>query len=214
MFKTYLMLVFWVSALWPQLLLAQTSPTRFTPTLPATETLKQLNQGGFIFFLRHGPSDSSKPDQVPVDLTDCSTQRPLSDEGRTQMQQLGAQLPLLIPNITQIYSSPLCRAIDTIELVLPNHTYTIDDYLVYVAALTTEEKQPIIARTRELLATPPQAGENHLLVAHGPNLVEVMDYFPTEGALIIFKPAPQKLGFEYLGTIELDDWSSLISTME
>ncbi|GAB2587943.1 histidine phosphatase family protein [Nitrincola alkalisediminis] len=214
MFKTYAMLGLWTLLLWPQWSLAQATPARFTPFIPATETLQQLNQGGFIFFLRHGPSDSSKPDQVPVDLTDCSTQRPLSDDGRIQMQQLGTQLPVLIPKITQIFSSPLCRATDTIQLVLPNHTYTIDDHLIYVAALTTEEKQPIIARTRELLSTPPQAGENYLLVAHGPNLVEVMDYFPTEGALIIFKPSGQESGFEYLGTIELHDWSSLISTME
>ena len=52
-----------------------TDPFVENPATPAL--LKELHQGGFVLYMRHGATDSSYPDQVPIDLNDCNTQRPL-----------------------------------------------------------------------------------------------------------------------------------------
>src|ERR1017187_3249992 len=45
------------------------------------ETIRSLKQGGYVLYMRHAASDTSKPDRAPdVDLRDCATQRPLSDK--------------------------------------------------------------------------------------------------------------------------------------
>ena len=61
---------------------------------PATRNmLSDLRKGGSVLFMRHGQTDSSRPDRVPnVDLDDCMTQRPLSKEGRRVATKVGAAI--------------------------------------------------------------------------------------------------------------------------
>ena len=65
-------------------------PAKFVE-IPATrETLNQIRTGGFVLYLRHGYTDNSRPDRMPnVNLNDCSTQRPLTDEGRKLARNVG-----------------------------------------------------------------------------------------------------------------------------
>lgn len=182
---------------------------------PATlEHLHAMREGGYVLFIRHGPTDSALPDHVPIDLNDCSTQRPLTDDGRALMARVGLALQQADILLGPIHSSPLCRAVETAEILFGAGRITVDQNLMYVAALTTEEKQPIIQRTQALLSAPVPSGENRILVAHGPNMVEVMDYFPVEGTLVMIRPLPDIQGFEYLASIEPDHWPQLLSLME
>ncbi|WP_444677598.1 hypothetical protein [Halomonas sp. E19] len=181
-----------------------------TPQLPSEHLLAALYQGGHVLYLRHGPTDAGVPDQVPVDLADCTTQRPLSAEGRQLIAVLSEQLahfdwPLHEP----IRVSPFCRALDTARAVFPSVRLEADHYLQYTAAMTDSEKAPVIARTRELLSKPVAAGANRVVVAHGPNLADLMDYFPPEGTLVIF--LPQGNGdFLYRASIQPDQWPELM----
>ena len=194
---------------------AVTSLAEEFTVIPASyQDIERVRDGGFVLFLRHGPTDSAQPDHVPVDLDDCLTQRPLTDEGRLLMDQVGKAIAQVDIPLGNIHTSPLCRAVETTEIVFSERPYIIEDHLMYVAALTTQEKAPIIARTHALLVEAVPAGENRVLVAHGPNLVEVMDYFPVEGALVIFKPDVTHQRFEYISTIEPDHWSTLLSRNE
>lgn len=205
------MLLFAVLMLCAALVQAQ---ERFQPKPATAEQLAAIQEGGYVLFIRHGPTDSALPDHVPVDLDDCATQRPLTDAGRALMQQVGEHFHHARIPFGRVYSSPLCRAKETSELIFGADGYQVDANLLYVAALTTDEKQPIIARTLELLteAVPPQT--NRVLVAHGPNLVEVMEYFPVEGTLVIIEPHADGQGFTYLGSIEPPHWSALLGEEE
>ncbi|KAA0875887.1 histidine phosphatase family protein [Nitrincola tapanii] len=183
--------------------------------IPATpELLESVKQGGYVLFLRHGPTDARQPDQVPVDLNDCATQRPLTEEGRELMVRIGHFIRQFELPHDEIYTSPLCRAVETSQLVFPQHEITLDPNLIYVAALTSEEKIPIVARTQALLSRPSTPGSNRIVVAHGPNLVEVMEYFPVEGTLVIFRPDPENASFTYLGSVEPSLWPVLLKTKD
>lgn len=186
----------------------------FVPNPAAPEHLDQIRKGGYVLFIRHGPTDSAYPDHVPIDLNDCSTQRPLTDAGRQSMAQVGDYLRQANIPIGEVYSSPLCRAKETADLLFGQGRYEVDDELMYVAALTDAEKQPIIARTQLLLSTAVASGHNRVLVAHGPNMVEVMEYFPVEGTLVIIEANDEQQGFTYIASIEPDHWPSLLADQE
>ena len=183
--------------------------------IPASQTdLQMMREGGLVLFIRHGPTDSSKPDQVPIDLNDCSTQRPLTEDGKVLMSLVAKAIKRSEIPLGNIHSSPLCRAVETSEILFGAGNFVVEEHLMYVAALTSSEKAPIIAKTQALLSEFVAMGENRLIVAHGPNLVELMDYFPVEGTLVIFKPLPDQNNFQYIATIEPDYWAQLLPELE
>jgi hypothetical protein len=52
-------------------------------------------------------------------------------------------------------------------------------------------------------------GTNRVLVAHGPNLADVMGYFvKPEGTVVVVQPRGQNK-FDYLATVTPDQWSAL-----
>ncbi len=178
--------------------------------IPAVaETLEQLRKGGFVLYLRHGRTDNTKPDRYPaVDLKDCSTQRPLNEDGVKMAGRVGDEIRKARIPIGEIRISPLCRVIDTVAAAFPHHAYTIDNDLMYTANLTDAEKAPIIANTRRQLSSPVALGGNRLLIAHAPNLMDLMGYFPKEGTLVVFRPRGDG-AFDYVASIPPTLWPSL-----
>jgi len=76
--------------------------------------------------------------------------------------------------------------------------------------LTDAQKVPIIANTRRLLSAAVAADSNRLLVAHAPNLMDLMGYFPKEGTLVIFRPVGGRDGFAYVASIAPEIWGDLM----
>ena len=178
--------------------------------LPATpELLAEVRQGGFVLYMRHGATDSAQPDQVPIVLNDCRTQRPLTEQGREEIRLVGQAVRQWGLPVDKVYASPLCRAKESAQLAFGNEIEVVNE-LMYTAHLTSEEKRPIIAMTRQLLSQPVSPGSNRVLVAHAPNLADLMGYFPqVEGTLVIFRPT--ETGFEYLASIYPQQWADLIA---
>ena len=50
---------------------------------------RSLKAGGLVVVIRHAATDFSKPDQNPIVLSDCSTQRNLSAQGRADARAIG-----------------------------------------------------------------------------------------------------------------------------
>ncbi len=178
--------------------------------IAATQALlRKVRDGGYTLYLRHGPTDNAKADRMPaVDLNDCSTQRPLTEAGRELMTKVGehirkAQLP-----IGEFRVSPMCRAKESAAAALPKLQPVVDNNLMYVANFTDADKAPIIANTRKLLSSPVAKGTNRLVLAHAPNLMDLMGYFPKEGTLVIFQPKGDN--FEYLGSVPPTLWPQLL----
>lgn len=186
---------------------------------PATsETLQRLRQGGYVLYLRHGYTDNSRPDRMPsVDLNDCSTQRPLTEGGRNLAAGIGEAMRKAGIPIGELHISPLCRVKETTAAAFPKRVPVIDNNLMYTANLTSAEKAPILANTRRLLSMPVPRGTNRVIVAHAPNLMDLIGYFPKEGTLVIFQPKgenridkPGEGGFQYVASIPPALWPDLI----
>lgn len=178
---------------------------------PASKaTLDQIRGGGYVLYMRHGSTDTARPDRAPqVDLNDCSTQRPLTDEGRRLAARLGDYLRKAAVPLGDIYTSPLCRAKESAQAAF-GERFKIEVNLMYSGNMTTQEKQPTVQKTRELLSTPVKPGSNRLIVAHAPNLMDLLGYFPKpEGTIVVFKPLSGN-DFEYVASILPEQWPELL----
>ncbi|EKE16654.1 MAG: Fructose-2,6-bisphosphatase [uncultured bacterium] len=187
-----------------------TAKAKFVEILATRQTLNKLRDGGFALYLRHGNTDNSRPDRMPsVDLNDCSTQRELNELGRQVSRDVGQALRKAGIPLSKIHISPLCRVKHTAQEAFPGQKYVIDGGLMYTANLTRQQKQPILARTRALLAAPVTVGKNRLIIAHAPNLMDLIGYFPKEATLVIFHPQGGD-GFKYVASIPPTLWPELL----
>lgn len=178
-------------------------------TRPATrELLDRMRQGGLVLYLRHATSDTDIPDQPRLDPNRCETQRPLTVEGRKLAARLGHHIQAAHIPIGDIHAGPLCRTRETAMLAFGR--MQVDPLLMYTAHLTSVQKKPIIDNTRRLLSTPVAPGSNRVVVAHAPNLADLLGYFvKPEGTMVVFAPLGQGR-FEYLASITPDDWAALL----
>lgn len=189
---------------------AAAEPPVFVEKPVTSELIKQLRAGGYVLYLRHGNTDTSRPDRVPsVDLNDCSTQRPLTEEGVRVVTRVGEAIRKAKIPVGEIFSSPLCRAKESAAAAF-GANFVIDNSLMYTANMTSEEKKPVIDKTRALLSASVSGATNRVLVAHAPNLMDLMGYFPKpEGTLVVFRPLGNG-GFEYLGNIAPQQWQEVL----
>ena len=196
---------------WTGIAAAQTPA--FQEKLADAALLAQVRNGGFVLYLRHGVTDGTRADRAPqVDLNDCSTQRVLSDEGRRQARELGLILQRARVPVGEVIHSPLCRARESAQLTFATQPQLLraEPLLAYTANLTSEQKIPVIAATRALVSAPVPAGTNRVIVAHAPNMADLMGYFvKPEGTMVVLRPLGPS-GFEYLGSIPPSHWGTLL----
>jgi phosphohistidine phosphatase SixA len=177
---------------------------------PATPALlRELRQGGFVLYVRHGITDNSRADRLPsVDLGDCGTQRQLSGEGRDLMKRVGQAFRQARIPVGQVLVSPMCRTRESARLAF-GERFELVESLMYSATMTTEEKKPRIEALKKLLVLPPAKGTNTVLVAHAPNLADLIGFFvKPEGTVVVFRQSGPR-GFEYQASIHPDDWARL-----
>lgn len=177
------------------------------------DLLKSVRAGGYVLYMRHASTDTSKPDAVPqVDLNDCSTQRNLNDEGRKMAAAIGRHLREAAIPVGEVIYSPFCRTRETAKLAFEGQRTPLREerLLAYPSNMTAEEKKPVLEVTRRLLSTPVPRGTNRLLVGHSQNVAELMDFFiKPEGSIAIFRP--QGAGqFVYVASIGPAAWPSLV----
>lgn len=193
--------------------LAQSAEPVFVEKMATPALLAELRKGGFVLYLRHGTTDNSRADRAPsVDLNDCSTQRVLNDEGRKLSVAIGQEIVKAKIPVGEVLHSPMCRARESAELAFPALRAKLQPELnlAYTANLTAEEKKPVLAATRKLVSTPVPAGSNRVLVAHAPNMADLMGYFvKPEGTLVVLRPLGNGQ-FDYVASIPPTLWASLL----
>lgn len=181
----------------------------FVEQLAGRQLLPLLRQGGYVLYMRHGYTDNSKPDQIPVDLHNCATQRPLTSAGRQLSGRIGRYLRQARIPVGEVIASPMCRARESAEAAFPGRV-RIDEQLMYTANLTLAEKQPILAATRRLLSTPVPGHSNRVVVAHAPNLFDLIGYFmEQEGTVVVIQPLANNQ-FRYIASIPPGLWPELL----
>lgn len=149
--------------------------------------IRALQNGGYVIYFRHAATDQSQVDTNRVDFKNCGTQRNLSQKGREQAQAIGKAFAGLGIKVSNVFSSPYCRCIDTAKLAFGNATILPD--LEFAISKSEPEAKRLGAVLRKLLETKPPRGTNTVLIAHSANLKEAVDIWAQpEGAAYIFQP--------------------------
>lgn len=166
--------------------------------------LEALRGGGHVLFFRHAATDFSQPDADRLNLESCRTQRNLSEGGRSQARDIGAAFRRLRIPVGVVLASPYCRTLETARLAFGNATATRD--LVSPVSAPEGEAQ-LTTALRRLLATPPRAGTNTVLVGHQFSLQNAADVNLAEGEAAVFRPVGAS--FRLVGRVTADGWAKL-----
>ena len=166
-----------------------------------------LHGGGYVIYFRHGATDQTQTDSDPENLANCATQRNLTDAGRAQAQTIGDAFRRLDIPVGAVLSSEYCRALEYSRLAFS--TAQPERGLDLTDPLTDQQKAASTARLNRLLATPPAAGTNTVLVSHSPNirLAAGVD-LPVEGEAAVFQVDASGAS-KMVARIMPDDWSTL-----
>jgi broad specificity phosphatase PhoE len=78
--------------------------------------LPKLGAGGYVLYMRHTSTDFSQNDSRMRNYEDCANQRNLTDKGREEARDVGAQIKRLRIPIATVYASPFCRTMETARL--------------------------------------------------------------------------------------------------
>jgi phosphohistidine phosphatase SixA len=166
-----------------------------------------LRQGGLVLVLRHAATDFSKPDQDPVDLTDCRTQRNLSAQGRTDARAIGRGVRRLKLRIGKVLTSAFCRTKETARLAFGRATVS-GALLNTVTAVHDARWRSQIRAARRLLGTRPAPGRITVLVTHGSVVGDMTGLTLDEGETLVFRPRGDS-GFRLVGRVQPQEWKTL-----
>ena len=167
----------------------------------------QLRRGGVILVIRHAATDQSKPDQNPVDLNDCRTQRNLSAEGRRDAKLIGQSARRLKLRFGAVLSSRFCRTRETARLAFGRATISP----ALLNTITSEHDaawRRQIRAARVLFGTKPAPGRVTVLVTHGVVVGDVTGHSLEEGETLVFRPLGNSK-FRLVGRILPRAWSAL-----
>ncbi|MCU0832122.1 MAG: histidine phosphatase family protein [Rhizobiaceae bacterium] len=154
----------------------------------ATEAAwSKLANGGHTILLRHAIAPGTG-DPAGFKLDDCSTQRNLSAEGRTQAQRIGARIAARGIRIERVLTSQWCRARDTATLAFGRTPISEEPALnSFFSDRSTEPQQT--EAVRKLIVEFNGAG-NQVMVTHQVNITALTGIVPREGEAVIVDANP------------------------
>lgn len=206
----YIVILLIMACLSQPILAASNLPTKALTASQFKQLIPKLHAGGHVLYFRHSQTDPNFPDEWPIDLNDCESQRRLTPAGRKLARDIGLKIKMLRLPIGQVVSSPFCRCINTAKLMF--NKVRIDHGLYFAIGLTAEEKSQRGEDLRKLLQQPPQQGKNRVLVSHTANLVEAVGLWPKqEGVMYIFK-TDHNGNIKNLGHVNPHVWPQLGSS--
>jgi phosphohistidine phosphatase SixA len=168
---------------------------------------EQLRRGALVLVIRHAATDFSKPDQDPVDLKDCRTQRNLSAEGRRDARRIGQGVRRLQLRLGNVLSSPFCRTLETARVAFGRATVSLALLNTVTADHDAVWRRQIRA-ARRLFGAKPAAGRVTVLVTHGSVVADVTGQTLEEGETLVFRPFGQGR-FRLIGRVLPARWATL-----
>lgn len=175
------------------------------------QLIKALQSGGYIIYMRHGPTVHEQKDRERRQLMDCSKQRNLSPEGRELVKAIGKSIQSLNIPIGKVFSSPYCRCKDTARLVFGD--YEVEPDLGFSISKDREESQYLSKRLYDMMMNSPTSGKNTVFVGHTSNLKDGLGIWPKpEGVVVVFQQQENRIVFQ--GLLKPDDWFSTVVNKE
>jgi phosphohistidine phosphatase SixA len=178
---------------------------------PQAEWLGALRQGGYVIVFRHGATHQDQADTDPLNFQNVAKQRHLNDNGRALAKSIGESMRKLGIPVGLIHTSMFQRAIDTGALLGYGDVKPTADLTEGGLVVPPPENDRRALAFRKLVATPPPAGTNVVIVSHKPNILDAFgkDWFEVrEGEASIFKPDGSG-GSKPIARVLASEWGAL-----
>lgn len=163
------------------LLLASTSSS--AATSGAESVWATLRAGGYTVLIRHATTVPGLGDPPEFRLSDCATQRNLSDIGREEARRIGAQFRSERVPVASVLSSRWCRCLDTARLAFGKVT-PAPEFDSFFSDRSSETEQTAAARQRIAEFRGPG---NLVIVTHQVNMSALTGAFPGQGEAFVVK---------------------------
>ena len=182
-------------------------------SLVGAELLKELRLGGYSLYFRHGITDHGKKGNRKFTYSAacleqgecgaCDQQRGLNKAGRKQSQETGEFIQALNIPIGIVVASPLCRTMDTANLMFGRAEPSVD---VRDGGLGPTSHP----RLRNIVAKAIPRGTNQAISGHSGQfqLVTGGEYHLEEGEVAVIKGYGNG-EFKILAQIPSQNWQSL-----
>ena len=141
------------------------------------QLLALLRSGGQIVLMRHTVTTPGVGDPPGMTLTDCATQRNLTDDGRRDAKAIGERLKAADISFEHVAASPLCRCKDTATLAFGR----LDE----VQMATTRGDREV--REMRAFAAEKRRG-NAVLVSHGTTIEHAVGVHTDPGDMLVITP--------------------------
>jgi phosphohistidine phosphatase SixA len=156
----------------------------------SSNLLPELRKGGYILYMRHPKTNPDQADTDPLHLDNVKAQRQLSAEGRQQAKSMGEAFRAQKIPVEKVISSKFYRAYEAAKLLDVGEVTTTLDVSEGGLVVSPNENERRTKALRQLLATPPPAGKNLIIVSHKPNLLDAAGQeFGNvgEGGVVVFQ---------------------------
>lgn len=167
--------------------------------------VQKLREDGYVLYMRHAATDFSQNDAGMTSYEDCASQRNLTDKGRAEAREIGAQVKRLRIPIGEVLASPFCRTMETARLAFGK-----------AQAMNEVRGGPVRSDDpkrydglKTLLATRPAGRTNTVIASHGnPFHAVAGPPYLAEGEIAVVHPEGG-MRFSVVARIRPADWSGL-----
>ena len=148
------------------------------------ELWELLRKGGQVVMIRHALTEAGVGDPQGFRLSDCTTQRNLSEEGRAHAKRIGEAFRLHRVPVDEVLASPWCRCVETASLAFDKA-----DLLPALANLfgRSENRERQVEELTRLVGTP-RTGGNLVLVTHGSTILALTRIPVSMGEIMVITP--------------------------
>jgi len=178
------------------------------------ELVETLREGGYNIYFRHAATNWSQADRVADsgDWTSCDPDRmrQLADAGRQTASAIGEAMRALQIPVAHVFTSPYCRTVEMARLMQLGQIETTTDIMNLRVAEYFGGPSAIIERARQRLSTPPRAGTNIVLVAHGNVFRDATGVYPKEAEAIVCRPTGTG-SYSVVARIPPQAWEHLVA---
>ena len=146
--------------------------------------LLQRGETGLVVAMRHAIAPGTG-DPTNFKLGDCSTQRNLSAQGRTQAKQIGAEFRNRKIKVARVLSSQWCRCLETANLMNLGKVEPLIALNSFFSDSSKEAGQT--AKIRKLIVDNRNTTGAIIMVTHQVNITAIADIVPQSGEAVILK---------------------------
>jgi broad specificity phosphatase PhoE len=144
-----------------------------------------LKAGGQVVLMRHAITTPGVGDPQGMVITDCKTQRNLSDQGRAHARQIGQAFRSRGVPVAQVLSSPWCRCLETARLAFGADPEVSTALSNLFGRADPQGRQ--VARFRTLVSRRSTTG-NVVMVSHGSTILALTGISPAPAEMVIVTP--------------------------